>query len=101
MWKRINPNVEYVIAAMRKKGEDAKNGISKVRCPEKANQLQRRSAIAAADKDIINGPKPTTWSSRMPAYAGTSLCPDPKLRGGDTIGEDKDNQETSEQLPEA
>jgi hypothetical protein len=36
MWKRINPNVEYVIAAMRKKGEDAKNGISKVRCPEKS-----------------------------------------------------------------
>ncbi len=31
-----NPNVEYVIAAMRKKGEDAKNGISKVRCPEKS-----------------------------------------------------------------
>ena len=22
MWKRVNPNVEYVIAAMRKKGED-------------------------------------------------------------------------------
>ena len=35
MWKRVNPNVEYVIAAMRKKGEDIKNGISKVRCPEK------------------------------------------------------------------
>lgn len=52
-------------------------------------------------KDIINGPKPTTWSSRMPAYAGTSLCPDPELRGGDTIGEDKDNQEASEQLPKA
>lgn len=31
MWKRVNPNVEYVIAAMRKKGEDIKNGISKVR----------------------------------------------------------------------
>lgn len=36
MWKRVNPNVEYVIAAMRKKGEDAKNGISKVRCPEES-----------------------------------------------------------------
>ena len=36
MWKRINPNVEYVIAAMRKKREDAKNGISKVRCPEES-----------------------------------------------------------------
>lgn len=36
MWKRANPNVEYVIATMRKKGEDAKNGISKVRCPEES-----------------------------------------------------------------
>jgi hypothetical protein len=36
MWKRINPNVEYIIAAMRKKGEDAKNGISKVRRPEES-----------------------------------------------------------------
>ena len=35
MWKRANPNVEYVIAAMREKGEDIKNGISKVRGPEK------------------------------------------------------------------
>ena len=67
----------------------------------KANQLQRKSAIAAADKDMITGPKPTTWSARMPAYAGTSLCPDPELRGGDTIGENKDNQEASEQLPKA
>ena len=100
MWKRINPNVEYVIATMRKKGEDTM-GLVKSDAQRKANQLQRRSAIAAADKDIINGPKPTTWSSRMPAYAGTSLCPDPELRGGDTIGEDKDNQEASEQLPKA
>ena len=76
-------------------------GLVKSDAQRKANQLQKRSAIAAADKDIINGPKPTTWSSRMPAYAGTSLCPDPKLRGGDTIGEDKDNQEASEQLPKA
>lgn len=52
-------------------------GLVKSDAQRKANQLQRRSAIAAADKDIINGPKPTTWSSRMPAYAGTSLCPDP------------------------
>ena len=74
-------------------------GLVKSDAQRKANQLQRRSAIAAADKDIINGPKPTTWSSRMPAYAGTSLCPDPELRGGDTIGEDKDNQEDSEHIP--
>jgi hypothetical protein len=46
MWKRINPNVEYIIAAMRKKGEDAKNGISKVRRPEESKsavKMQRRS----------------------------------------------------------
>lgn len=47
----------------------------------KANLLQRQSAIAADDHDMITGPKPTTWSARMPAYAGTSLCPDPELRG--------------------
>lgn len=79
MWKRVNPNVEYVIAVMRKKGENTM-GLVKSDAQRKANQLQRRSAIAAADKDIINGPKPTTWSARMPAYAGTSLCPDPKFR---------------------
>ena len=100
MWKRVNPNVEYVIAAMRKKGENTM-GLVKSEAQRKANQLQRKSAIAASDHEIINGPKPTTWSARMPAYAGTSLCPDPKLRGGDTIGEDKDNHETSEQLTEA
>ena len=80
MWKRINPSMEYVIATMRKKGEDTM-GLVKSDAQRKANQLQRRSAIAAADKEIINGPKPTTWSARMPAYAGTSLCLDPKLRG--------------------
>ena len=76
-------------------------GLVKSDAQRKANQLQRKSAIAAADKDMITGPKPTTWSARMPAYAGTSLCPDPELRGGDTIGENKDNQEASEQLPKA
>ena len=72
-------------------------GLVKSDAQRKANQLQRKSAIAAADKDMIT----TTWSARMPAYAGTSLCPDPELRGGDTIGENKDNQEASEQLPKA
>ena len=76
-------------------------GLVKSDAQRKANQLLRRSTIAAADKDIITGPKPTTWSARMPAYAGTSLCPDSKLRGGDAVGEDKDNQEASEQLPKA
>ena len=42
MWKRVNPNVEYVIAAMRKKGEDIKNGISKVRCPEKGKPAAKK-----------------------------------------------------------
>ncbi len=41
MWKRANPNVEYVIATMRKKGEDAKNGISKVRCPEESKPVAK------------------------------------------------------------
>jgi len=76
-------------------------GLVKSEAQRKANQLQRKSAIAASDYAIINGPKPTTWSARMPAYAGTSLCPEPKLRGGDTVGEDKNNQEAFEQLPKA
>ena len=78
-----------------------KMGLVKSDTQRKANQLLRRSAVAAADKEIINGPKPTTWSARMPAYAGTSLCPDPELRGGDTIGEGKNNQEAFKQLPKA
>lgn len=76
-------------------------GLVKSEAQRKANQLQRKSAIAASDHAIINGLKPTTWSARMPAYAGTSLCPEPKLRGGDTVGEDKNNQEAFEQLPKA
>ena len=55
-------------------------GLVKSDAQRKANQLQRKSAIAASDHEIINGPKPTTWSARMPAYAGTSLCSDPELR---------------------
>lgn len=55
-------------------------GLVKSDAQRKANQLQRKSTIAASDHEIINGPKPTTWSARMPAYAGTSLCPDPELR---------------------
>ena len=55
-------------------------GLVKSDAQRKANQLQRKSAIAASDHEIINGPKPTTWSARMPAYVGTSLCPDPELR---------------------
>lgn len=46
MWKRVNPNVEYVIAAMRKKGEDTKNGISKVRCPEKGKPAAKEKCYS-------------------------------------------------------
>ena len=52
MWKRVNPNVEYVIAVMRKKGEDIKNVISKVRCPKKgkpAAKKKRHSRIRPCD----------------------------------------------------
>ncbi|CCY43003.1 unknown [Clostridium sp. CAG:7] len=35
-------------------------GLVKSDAQRKANQLLRRSAVAAADKDIITGPKPTT-----------------------------------------
>lgn len=55
-------------------------GLVKSDVQRKANQLQRKAAIAAADEEIIKGPRPATWSARMPAYAGTSLCVDPKLR---------------------
>jgi hypothetical protein len=55
-------------------------GLVKSEAQRKANQLQRKAAIAAADEKIIKGPRPATWSARMPAYAGTSLCPDPELR---------------------
>ncbi len=41
MRKRVNPNVEYVIATMRKKGEDIKNEISKVRCSEKGKSAAK------------------------------------------------------------
>ena len=56
-------------------------GLIKSDAQRKANQLKRRGAIAASDHEIITGPKLTTWSARMPAYAGTSLCLDPELRG--------------------
>lgn len=28
-----------------------------------------------------------SWSAAHPAYMGTSLCPDPRYRGGDTSGQ--------------
>lgn len=48
MWKRINPNVEYVIATMRKKGEDTKNGISKVRRPEEGKPVVKAQCYSCS-----------------------------------------------------
>jgi len=39
----------------------------------------QRITLAEAAKGI-QGPPVMTFSSRMPAYTYTSLCPDPKLR---------------------
>lgn len=50
-------------------------GLVKSDAQRKANQLQRKSAIAAADKDMITGPKPTTWSARMPGLCGDKPLP--------------------------
>lgn len=78
MWKRVNPNVEYVIAAMRKKGEDIKNGISKVRCPEKGKP--------AAKKKCHSRIRPCDYY-RAEAYnlisQDASLCGDKPLPGAE------------------
>lgn len=29
---------------------------------------------------MLTGPRPKTWSARMPAYCYTELCPEPELR---------------------
>lgn len=31
---------------------------------------------------MIADPRPKSWSAAHPAYMGTSLCPDPRYRGG-------------------
>ena len=82
MWKRVNPNVEYVIAAMRKKGEDIKNGISKVRCQRKATAA-KESAIAASVMRSLIGPKP----NNLVQPGMTSLCGDKPLRGSEVYEE--------------
>lgn len=46
----------------------------------KANKVLRASAVAASAESAILEPPPDTWPVRMPAYAYTSLCPDPELR---------------------
>ena len=40
-------------------------GLVKSDAQRKANQLQRKSAIAAADKDMITGPKPTSQDAGL------------------------------------
>lgn len=55
----------------------------------KANRVLRASAVAASAESAVREPPPDTWPVRMPAYAYTSLCPDPELRRppmrGDTV----------------
>lgn len=46
----------------------------------KVNRVLRASAVAASAESAIREPPPDTWPVRMPAYAYTSLCPDPGLR---------------------
>ena len=46
----------------------------------KVNRVLRTSAVAASAESAIREPPPDTWPVRMPAYAYTSLCPDPELR---------------------
>ena len=66
--------------SMRKKAESKQ---------AKANKVLRASAVAASAESAIREPPPDTWPVRMPAYAYTSLCPDPELRRppmrGDTV----------------
>ena len=50
-------------------------GLVKSDAQRKANQLQRKSAIAASDHAIINGPK------LQPGQQDASLCGDKPLRG--------------------
>lgn len=47
---------------------------------EHAAMLSTEHARAAKQDYILKGPQAMTFSAQMPAYAYTSLCPDPKLR---------------------
>ncbi|MCD7994505.1 MAG: hypothetical protein LUK37_23065 [Clostridia bacterium] len=46
----------------------------------KVNKVLRASAVAASVSLAIREPPPDTWPVKMPAYAYTSLCPNPELR---------------------
>ena len=71
-----------MIGAMRKKGEDTKNGISKVRGPEKGKPVTEKGAYSQHDEKIIKGPRPATWSARDAGLCGDKPLPDPELRRG-------------------
>ncbi|HCD46241.1 MAG TPA: hypothetical protein DEQ64_21475 [Lachnoclostridium sp.] len=48
---------------------------------ELRNQYVQAQRITTAEAAIaVKAPPAMTFSSRMPAYTYTSLCPDPKLR---------------------
>lgn len=49
-----------------------------IECWKQHTQVQRVTLAEAARG--IQGPPVMTFSSRMPAYTYTSLCPDPELR---------------------
>lgn len=54
-------------------------------------------ACQAEYEDAIKRPRPETWPARMPAYAGTVLCPDRRYRemdGGDADAGEKKRYET-------
>ena len=53
----------------------------------KQTTKERREAHAAQERarqtgyeKMLTGPRPKTWSARMPAYCYTELCVDPGMR---------------------
>lgn len=44
-----------------------------------AHMAQERARQTGYEK-MLTGPRPKTWSARMPAYCFTVLCPDAELR---------------------
>lgn len=64
---------------------------------DKARQESQERAKQAAYEADIKRPRQKTWSARMPAYAGTVLCPDRRYRGmegGDADAGEKKRYET-------
>lgn len=44
-----------------------------------AHAAQERARQTGYEK-MLTGPRPKTWSARMPAYCYTELCAEPELR---------------------